>query len=194
MEILISNYMKACSASFPRGQSASVLYPKLLSEYIKGQHWLMTKSFQSLMTSDMLQLAVLKISLLSQNKKSICMIFILIFGRRLQKPGNFLNGKNDEAVLTFITYHLEPHLWSYLPPSTLMGLFILFHIHFEIYFVCYHIFYLLYLLVVVLSCQNISSSKADIFVLSTDGSQTSRTVPSTEQALSTFSLNEYMDE
>lgn len=107
--------------------------------------------------------------------------------------GNFLSG-NGEVVLTFTTYHLEPHLWSYLPPTTLMGLFILLHIHFEIYFVCYHIFYLLYLLVVFLSCWNVSSSKADIFVLSTDVSQTSRTVPSTEQALSTFLLNEYMNE
>lgn len=38
--------------------------------------------------------------------------------------GNFLSG-NGEVVLTFTTYHLEPHLWSYLPPTTLMGLFIL---------------------------------------------------------------------
>ena len=57
---------------------------------IKGQHWLMTKSFQSLMASDMLQLAVLKISLLSQNKKSICMIFILIL---LQKSGQVIKEK-----------------------------------------------------------------------------------------------------
>lgn len=114
------------------------------------------------------------------------------FWQKIPKPGNF------QVVMvklswTFTTYHLEPHLWSYLPPTTLMGLFILLHIHFEIYFVCYHIFYLLYLLVVFLSLLECKLfQKADIFVLSTDVSQTSRTLPSTEQALSTFLLNEYM--
>lgn len=114
------------------------------------------------------------------------------FWQKIPKPWEFSKG-NGEVVLTFTTYHLEPHLWSYLPPTTLMGLFILLHIHFEIYFVCYHIFYLLYLLVVFLSCWNVSSSKADIFI-STDVSQTSRTLPSTEQAPGTFLLNEYMNE